>query len=389
MKNLKNQMRPRHFFFSTVSHELRNPLNTVIGMANLLKGENKDQLLQENLDILKFSAESLLSLINNILDFNKMGSGKVALESIPFNLKRLLENACGGLKIEALEKGLYFRISVAAEFGDRNLLGDPTRLMQIIYNLVGNAIKFTDKGGVGIKVKVIQHVDTSFKLRFIIQDTGLGISAENQRHIFDPFTQASVTTSRQFGGTGLGLGIVEHLLKLHQSTIHLESEIGTGTRFYFDIDYAEASAGQELPAQYSEQTEVFQLPGMQVLMAEDNPMNVLFMKKLFDRWKIELTVAENGREVVRLMNERHYDLVLMDIHMPVLNGYEAAKLIRAMEDKQKAAVFIIALTGSVSDDVIALVREAGMNDTLHKPFQPEILYQKMENIWLGHSLKST
>jgi signal transduction histidine kinase/CheY-like chemotaxis protein len=388
-RELEKSNAAKTLFFSSVSHELRNPLNTVIGMANLLKGGNKDQVQNENLDILKFSAESLLSLINNILDFNKMGSGKVELESIPFNLKRLLENACAGLKIEATEKGLYFKITVAQEFGDRNLLGDPTRLMQIIYNLVGNAIKFTDKGGIEIGVNIVERKDADFRLRFIIQDTGLGISAENQRHIFDPFTQASVTTTRQFGGTGLGLGIVKHLLTLHQSTIHLESEVNAGTKFYFDINYTEASGGVERLNHYVQQTDVFHPSGMRVLMAEDNAMNVLFMKKLFERWKIELTVAENGGEVVRLMEEHNYDLILMDIHMPVLNGYEAAKIIRVMKDREKANVYIIALTGSVSDEVISLVRKSGMNDILHKPFQPENLYQKMENIRLGDSLKST
>lgn len=380
-KDLQKSNEAKTLFFSSVSHELRNPLNTVIGMANLLKEDSKDHKTMENLDILRFSAGSLLTLINDLLDFDKMGSGKVQLESIPFKLYELIECACAGLKVEAIEKGLYFKIVFPEEIRQKYLSGDPTRLTQILYNLVGNAVKFTDKGGVKIEITLLRQTDEGMLLRFSVQDTGMGISEENQQHIFDPFTQASSTTTRQFGGTGLGLGIVKKLVQLHQSTIRLKSVLSAGTEFTFDILYQEALVLPEPVKTELPETDKYKLSAMNVLLAEDNPMNILFMKKLFERWKIKLTVAENGSEAIQLLEEYHYDLVLMDIYMPVLNGYDAAMQIRKFDDPLKADIFIIALTGSVSEEVFSLAAAAGMNDTLHKPFHPDELYQKLESVW--------
>lgn len=386
-EELKKSDAAKGLFFSSVSHELRNPLNTVIGMANLLREDSKDQKAIENLDILRFSAGSLLTLINDLLDFDKIGSGKVVLESISFNLPELLENTCAGLRIEAIEKGLYFKIDYPEVLNNSNLLGDPTRLTQIIYNLVGNAIKFTHQGSIEVNVELLEKRPAALLLRFTIKDTGLGISAESQRHIFDPFTQASSTTTRHFGGTGLGLGIVKQLLVMHKSNIKLKSEVNVGSAFSFDILYAEAPLAEPVKVLAPQTVQELDLTGFaekQVLLAEDNPMNILFMKKLFDRWNIKLSIAENGQQAVRLMHEADFDLVLMDIHMPVMNGYEAAQAIRKMENKKKANVFILALTGSVSEEVFSLVTAAGMNDTLHKPFHSDELYQKLKLVLQEH-----
>jgi signal transduction histidine kinase/ActR/RegA family two-component response regulator len=367
-------------FFSTMSHELRTPLNAVIGITNLLIDNNKDKEQRENLDILKFSAESLLSLINDILDFNKIGSGKVELESISFDLKALIENACAGLRIKAAEKNLYCITIIPIEIEKINVIGDPTRLLQIIYNLVGNAIKFTKTGGVEIQLSILNHTSDNISLRFSIQDTGLGIDKEQQQLIFEPFTQADVNTTRKYGGTGLGLSIVKHLLTLHNSSIHVESELNKGATFFFDMNYRTLKKQVNTDDERIEKINHLSLLNLKILLAEDNAINILLMKKLFLNWGIHIDIAENGEEVLDLLARQHYHVILMDIHMPVMNGYETTSRIRALEDPLKAATPIIALTASVSNDVLQNIAEVGMNDALGKPFKSEELYQKLEKL---------
>lgn len=377
-EELEESDKAKTLFLSTMSHELRTPLNSVIGMANLLIDDNDDAEKKENLDILKFSAESLLSLINDILDFNKIGSGKVELETISFNLKALIGNVCAGLRIKAAEKNLYCTLQVDEELENQEVIGDPTRLLQIVNNLVGNAIKFTKKGGVSVQINLLKKESNTLSIRFMVVDTGLGITKEQEQYIFEPFTQASKNTTRKYGGTGLGLSIVKHLLTLHNSEIHLESEVDSGARFYFDIDYLASakSVGTQLVTHQPEES--FDSSGLHVLLAEDNLMSILFMKKLFLKWDISLDVVENGFEAVKALEKRDYSLILMDIHMPLMNGYEATKLIRMMTEPAKSAVHIIALTASVSIDIHLSAIEAGMNDSISKPFPAEELYQKIK-----------
>lgn len=367
-------------FLSTMSHELRTPLNSVIGMANLLIDDSKDHEQKENLDILKFSAESLLALINDILDFNKIGSGKVGLETISFNLKELMENACAGLRIKASEKSLYCKLNIDAELENQYVVGDPTRLLQIVYNLVGNGVKFTRNGGVEVNVNLIKKVNDMLTIRFVVQDTGLGISKDQQQYIFEPFIQASKNTTRKYGGTGLGLSIVKHLLTLHGSKIYLESELNKGAKFSFDIDYQEAVSNKDPLKVNLISDDLSDISGLRILLAEDNQMSILFMKKLLSKWGVVLAVAENGEEVIKALNEYDYDVILMDIHMPVMNGYEATKLIRKMDEVSKSKIYIVALTASVSVDVHLGAIDAGMDDSISKPFQSNELYQKLKII---------
>jgi len=375
-------------FFSTMSHELRTPLNAVIGITNLLIDDNKDEDQRENLDILKFSAESLLSLINDILDFNKIGSGKVELETISFDLKTLIENACAGLRIKATEKNLYCITTIPSDIEKFNVIGDPTRLLQIIYNLVGNAIKFTKTGGVQIGLNILAHSGDTMSIRFSIQDTGLGIDKEQQQVIFEPFIQADVNTTRKYGGTGLGLSIVKHLLTLHNSSIHVESELNKGATFFFDIDYQVTKKEANPDYKISNTKNHVSLSNLKILLAEDNAMNILLMKKLFSKWDINIDIAENGKEALDLLARQNYNVILMDIHMPVMNGYETTLKIRKMEDQIKASTHIIALTASVSNDVLQHISEVGMNEALSKPFKPEELYQKLKKLAALVSLNS-
>lgn len=375
-QELKKSNLARTLFFSTVSHELRNPLNTVIGMAGLIKSQNKDTDQQENLDILKFSAESLLSLINDILDFNKIGSGSIELEEIPFNLAQLMESSCAGLRREAQRKELYLNLNIPEEFCRRQIQGDPTRLIQIVSNLISNAIKFTIKGGIDVSVTKLESSKKDALLRFKIKDSGLGISPDRQQSIFDPYIQESNTTTRQFGGTGLGLAIVKRLLELHHSQINLVSDTENGSEFTFDILYTYAARLTQpvnLPPDFLQEN----LSLHKVLLAEDNAMNVLWMKKLFSTWNIPLSIAENGLEAVNLHLINDYTFILMDIQMPVMDGFTAASKIRELKNPGKAEIPIIALTGSVDAELTRLVKENRMNGILGKPFQKEDLYAEL------------
>jgi signal transduction histidine kinase/CheY-like chemotaxis protein len=367
-------------FFSTMSHELRTPLNSVIGMANLLLDESKDSEQKENLDILKFSAESLLSLINDILDYNKMESGHVELEQIEFDVVKLVQNACASMRIKASEKDLYCITSISEKLDGITFIGDPTRLLQILYNLISNAIKFTKKGGVEIQVSLRDQTDENATLRFCIIDTGLGISADQQEMIFKPFIQASAKINRKFGGTGLGLSIVKQLLTLHDSHILLDSEPDQGSKFFFDITYKIKSKDLKAALEGEILKIIYPVSDLKILLAEDNLMNILFMRKLFSKWDIVIDVAENGIEAMALIAEKDYDLVLMDIHMPFMNGYEATLKIRELKNPAKSSVTIIALTASVSSDVHEKILEVGMNDSISKPFNPENLYTKLTEL---------
>ena len=370
-------------FLSTMSHEIRTPLNAVIGMSNLLMMESPRPDQKENLEILRFSAGNLLTLINDVLDFNKIESGKIAFENIKFNLSELMNNICGGQMMKASEKGLNFQLHVDDFFKSRYVIGDPTRLSQILFNLVSNAIKFTTKGGVKVNVTCAQDRLNEVVVRFSIKDTGIGISDEKVNAIFEPFTQESITTTRQFGGTGLGLAIVKRLLELQGVNISLVSEVGAGSEFYFlmtlpvssEVIVNEEPAARVLVTNMDRSD--YRLANIQVLIAEDNPVNVMLMKKLFSKWGITPVIAENGERAIELFQYGNFDIILMDLQMPVMDGFQASKIIRKMPDPRKANVPIIALTASALFDIKDRVYEAGINDYVSKPFKPNELVEKM------------
>ena len=364
-------------FLSTMSHELRTPLNSVIGIASLLIQDNKDSKQKEQLDALKFSAESLLALINNILDINKLEAGKFELESIPFSLPTLLNSISKGVAIKAEEKNISFTLKVDQGLNKVLVIGDPTRVSQILYNLVGNALKFTEKGGVTMDILVLHKIGDRYTIRFKVSDTGIGISKEQQRLVFEPFAQASVNTTRKFGGTGLGLSIVKQLVEMQGSHIQLESTPGTGSCFFFDLEFETSIHVHANLPKNGEKSES-DISSLRILLAEDNMMNVYFMKQLFKRWNIIADIAENGEKVLEHLSEKNYDVILMDMHMPVMDGAEATRIIRQLPDMEKASTHIIALTASVSDSVQNKVKECGMDNYLHKPFQLDELREKLE-----------
>jgi len=370
----------RSVFLSTMSHELRTPLNGVIGMANLLRDSARDEQ-KENLNILEFSATNLLSVINDILDYNKSELDKIELEAVPIDLAALLQKISLGLEMKAAEKILTWKLKLDKNMTDCFVVTDPTRLTQIIYNLAGNAIKFTHAGVAGIKTTVLNRDDEHIRIQFFISDTGIGIPAERQEAVFDPFTQASSDTTRHYGGTGLGLAIVKRLLKLFNSTIQLKSEPGRGSEFSFIIDFTLYKGEvNNIPEFKVKKTS---MRGLKLLIVEDNRINILLLEKLLHNWEIQTVVAVNGQEAVNQALNNSFDGILMDLHMPVMDGYTATLTIRASGDPNRSSVPIIAMTASVSHNINAKIREVGMQDYLTKPFQADQLYEKLQQMYIA------
>lgn len=381
-------------FLSTMSHEIRTPLNAVIGMSNLLLMNNPRQDQSENLDILKFSANNLLAIVNDVLDFNKIESGKVIFEKIKFNLVDLMQNICGGQILKAEEKGLLFKLDIDSTLRRKVIFGDPTRLTQIIFNLVSNAIKFTSQGSVWVRVTCLEDRHNNIIVGFSVKDTGIGIKKENLETIFEPFTQESITTTRQYGGTGLGLAIVKRLLELQSIQMYVSSNVSEGSEFSFNMEFPVSTeiipqpkerSAVPLQQQNHQQEPVLaeiEDPGssLRVLIAEDNPVNVMLMKKLFSKWKIVPTIAENGERAVEIVQYGNFDIILMDLQMPVMNGFDASMEIRKMTDPAKSNIPIIALTASALFDIRDQVTNAGMNDYVAKPFKPDELMEKIQNL---------
>ncbi len=377
LKEAKKQaemgLKAKNDFLSTMSHEIRTPLNSILGMTNIMLMEKPSEEQKEQLNVLLFSAKNLLSIVNDILDFNKIEAGKIGFESIEMNLKTIAENLVAGFGTLAKEKGIELKLILD---NDLNIivLGDPTRTSQIIGNLIHNAIKFTKRGHVALKVGVLSRDELRLRLLIEIEDTGIGIAQEKQQLIFEQFTQADNSTSRNFGGTGLGLAISKKLLALQGAELKLKSEPDKGSTFYFEISYpilhsqvlAKEEAIQEFPAEESRP-----LKGIYVLLVEDNEVNVLVAKTFLSKWGAEIDIAQNGQEAIELFDEQKHTIVLMDMHMPVMDGYQATRILR----ERGAKTPIIALTASLPRDIEERIKNMGINDIVVKPFIPSELFK--------------
>lgn len=357
-------------FLSTMSHEIRTPLNVVIGMARLLMDEDPKPEQIEYLKSLQFSANNLLVIINDILDFSKIEAGKVKLEKINFSAREVVEGVINSFSFRAEEKNIALKVVVAKGVPER-LIGDQVRLTQVLNNLVSNAIKFTEQGFVAIYVKPLntqgEHVDVSFEVR----DSGIGISQNKIRTIFDSFTQAATDTTRKFGGTGLGLTICKKLVELQGGNIQVKSKEGIGSNFGFTLSYRRAEE-QRAPA--AEQEENYQLNNVRLLLVEDNPSNRMVACSFLGKMGVHVTTAENGVAALRTVQTAEFDIVLMDLQMPQMDGYEATQAIRQLGG-QYESLPIVALTADVVSDVKERVEQVGMNGYLSKPFNPNALYR--------------
>jgi PAS domain S-box-containing protein len=364
----------KSMFLSTMSHEIRTPMNAIIGLTNLMLEENPREDQIESLNLLKFSGENLLAIINDILDFNKIEAGKIELEEITFNLKEILSHNLNLLKNRGLEKGIDLRLELHGALPD-TVIGDPVRLGQVLNNLIGNAIKFTEKGFVVVSVSDLEHKGQKHLIRFSVKDSGIGIKKEKQKEIFENFTQASSNTTRKYGGTGLGLSISQKLVQLMGSEINLESAPGVGSEFYFDLSM-KATHGS-LGKIVSDQNDHKDATGIEVLLVEDNKVNQLVAGNFLKRWGMFVHFANNGREACEMVTQRKFDIVLMDLQMPEMDGYQATQLIRAMNDPHLKVMPILALSASAMTEVREKTQSLGFNGFITKPFNPAELKEKI------------
>jgi PAS domain S-box-containing protein len=360
-------------FLSVMSHEIRTPLNAMLGISHLLIRQQPRPDQEENLRMLKFSGENLLSLINDILDFNKIESGKITIEKNSFDLRKLCNSLQKSLSLKADEKGVGLELNIDGEV-PATIIGDSTRLTQILNNLLDNAIKFTHQGTVGLTIKVLKKASRSAVLRFRVSDTGIGIPQESLTTIFEAFTQVHEGNKQQYGGTGLGLAIIKRLLDLLGSKIEVKSIAGKGSTFSFDLAFDLADEKQpSLPQQTEKAAPQQGLQEASLLLVEDNPLNMLVLVQFFEIWGVHPDVAENGLQAVGKIKEKNYDVVLMDLHMPEMDGIEATRFVR--EELGLTDLPIIALTANALPGIRQKVLAAGMNDYISKPFEPEDLFQ--------------
>ncbi|MCM4154139.1 two-component system sensor histidine kinase/response regulator [Arenibacter sp. N53] len=358
-------------FLSMMSHEIRTPLNAITGLSHILGDSNPREDQKENIDALNYSGKILLNLLNNVLDFSKMESTKIELDPIPTNImaavrqiKKIHEPSC-------LRKGITMELEIDEELP--NVWLDIVRFNQVINNLISNAIKFTDKGSVTLKIVKQEESNGSVLMLTEILDTGIGIHKEQQEKIWQAFTQATCSTNRLYGGTGLGLPIVKSIVQAMGSMVKVESEPETGSRFYFDLELKLASSGELNQITHKK---AHDLKGKKILLVEDNLINVMVAKQILEKANLVVDVAYNGQNAVNMVQENNFDAVLMDIQMPVMDGYTASREIRKFD----TTLPILALSASVFLEVKNKILQSGMNGFIFKPFDPENLLNRIEEV---------
>ena len=373
-------------FLSTVSHEIRTPLNAIVTIANLLQGMRHSEEQEEYFKTLKLSADNLLHLINDILDYSKIEAGRIELAERPVSLKDLVHSLLYSLSITAEAKGLAVKLDLDERLPEY-VTGDPVKIGQVLTNLLSNAIKFTEKGHVALKLRVMELTAEDVCIDFLVEDTGIGIEQDKLNKIFQEFTQADYEINLKYGGTGLGLAISQKIVSLYSSRISVTSELGKGTTFSFSLRLGlaeEAHASSYLNDNDVETT----IEGVRILLVDDNPVNVLVVSKYLDKWGVDYQVAQNGLEAVEMVQQHRYELVLMDLQMPDMDGYEATSKIRSFEDEQYRQLPIIALSASTRFDYRERMEVVGINDFVSKPFKAKELHDMIARYTRAAALRA-
>ncbi|MCU0474357.1 MAG: PAS domain S-box protein [Bacteroidales bacterium] len=365
----------KQIFMSTMSHEIRTPLNEVIGITNLLlQGKPRDDQM-DYLKTLRFSGNHLLTLVNDVLDYNKMESGKIVFEEVQFNLNDFMDEIMRSYSFRSKAKHLEFEIRKEGNL-PVEIIGDQIRLNQILSNLLSNALKFTNKGGITVIIRELERKGNQSKLEFSVHDTGIGIPKDKHATIFESFTQASADTTRHYGGTGLGLAICKKLIELQGGTILLESEPDQGSTFSFTLTFTVSDkASRDLSP---EKTESYTgLEGKRILVAEDNKINFFVANKFLTGWGVIVTHAEDGQLALDKLKSEEFDLILLDLHMPVMDGIEATKIIRNSDNPMIRNIPIVALTAAIMSENHDKIDELNINDYVLKPFKPHDLFDRI------------
>lgn len=372
----------RDQFLANMSHEIRTPMNAIVGLTNLLIKSPANALQEKYLSVIKKSGANLLVIINDILDLAKIEAGKMELESVPFPLVTAIQNIHTILSLKAEEKGVFMK-EIIGEGVPEYVIGDETRITQVVMNLAGNAIKFTEKGSVTISVTSEKKSNDTHLIKFSVKDTGIGIPEDKIDKIFESFGQASSDTTRKFGGTGLGLTISKQLVEMHGGELKVKSTPGEGSEFYFTLQYKAAPKPQDVSTDDQDKTHEFK--GKKILLVEDNEFNQMVavdtLKDIFP--DLEVDIAADGKTAIEKATSNDYSFIFMDIHLPDIDGYEITKFIRSNLDETKNKVRICAMTASVTKENIDECYQAGMNDYMMKPFSPDVLKEKVIKLTFG------